>query len=297
MAGVGQVVRRSAIAVPVVVDAAGTAAAWVVILGVTGRWAPAMGLTLAGTCFALTVSDVAGRAWIRHRYEGHPFTVQEQSALAEVITWLSRAGLGPPMVQLYVTRRQTVPWPVRPVGRRAVVMSPALVRAAATGAIPARQVAAVLGHVAGQAGRRRARFLPAGDLLTMPWQAIRAAAAAVGRGLLRFPLLRLAWSTRWIVAGTALVQSARDGHPVIGALAATIIALTYTLPRARAARARHLIDRALRDVAPETVEADSPPAPTPQRTVRESRPALGHCCQHASGPAVAAPPAIAARPQ
>jgi hypothetical protein len=154
----------------------------------------------------------------------------EAVALAPAIALLCQKGLGPPAVELYA-RDGEVGISAGAAGRRSVVVSAGLLRAAQLGQLPADQAAAVIAAAVGRIRLGQTRFYIAVEFWTIPWQTVRAVALAVAKTVSLFPLTEFAWRIRFVVATVAVAQSLPDGRIAGGVVVAVFIALTYLAPR------------------------------------------------------------------
>jgi hypothetical protein len=154
----------------------------------------------------------------------------EAAALAPAIALLCQRGLGPPAVELYA-RDGEVGISAGAAGRRSVVVSAGLLKAAQLGQLPADQAAAVIAAAVGRIRLGQNRFDVVVEYWTIPWQLVRAVFLAIARMVSWLPLARFAWRIRFVVATVAVAQSATDGRIAAGVVAAVFIALTYLVPR------------------------------------------------------------------
>ena len=82
----------------------------------------------------------------------------ERTGMAPVIAALCHLELGPPVVELFVSRRHGSPAAIAR-GRRSVVLAPEFVHGVLTGQLPHREAVAVLAHASLVARARYLRFL------------------------------------------------------------------------------------------------------------------------------------------
>jgi hypothetical protein len=191
------------------------------------------GLTLFVGGLALTVVLCAGgleRPVVRLLGRARVLSEVEAAALAPAIALLCQKGLGPPAVDLYA-RDGEVGISAGAAGRRSVVVSTGLLQAARVGQLPADQAAGVIAAAVGRIRLGQTRFDVAVELWTIPWQLVRAVCLAIAKTVGLFPLTRLAWRIRFVVAAAAVVQSVAEGRIAAGVLVAVFIALTYLAPR------------------------------------------------------------------
>ena len=109
--------------------------------------------------------------------------------------------------------------------------------------------------------------------LAWPWDRTATAAGWVARRIATLPLVRWAWSIRWVVAGIAVIQSAAAGRYVSSGNITVVIGLSYWMPwwRIRWQRAAHAAASGLTAAAdgarsaPVTMDYSSRPAPAGRR--------------------------------
>jgi hypothetical protein len=194
---------------------------------------PLPGLTLFVSGLALTVVLCAGgleRLGVRLLGRSRALSEMEAAALAPAIALLCQKGLGPPAVELYA-RNGEVGISAGAAGRRSVVVSAGLLRAAELGQLPADQATGVIAAAVGRIRLGQTRFDVAVEFWTIPWQLVRAVCLAVAKTVGSFPLTRFAWRIRFVVATVAVAQSLLDGRIAGGGVVAVFIALTYLAPR------------------------------------------------------------------
>lgn len=172
-------------------------------------------------------------AAVRALLGARALTPAEAEALAPATVLLCRRGLGPPLVLFYL-------WPgeqavsANGAGRRAVLVSAELVSQVRLGRLPTDQAAAVIAHAAGLVRAGTFRSEPATRLWTTPWRVLSRVARAVGEACTRLPLVGMMWRARFVLGLIALGQGVSDGDPealLAGALSATVVALSYLVPR------------------------------------------------------------------
>jgi hypothetical protein len=154
----------------------------------------------------------------------------EAAALAPAIALLCQRGLGPPAVDLYA-RNSEVGISAGAAGRRCIVLSAGLLKAAQLGQLPADQAAGVIAAAVGRIRLGQSRFDVAVEFWTIPWQLVRAVSLAIAKMVSWLPLARFAWRIRFVVATVAVAQSVTDGRTAAGVVAAVFIALTYLVPQ------------------------------------------------------------------
>ena len=154
----------------------------------------------------------------------------EAAALAPAIVPLCQKCLGPPTVHLYV-RDGEVGISAGAAGRRSVVVSAGLLRAAQSRQLPADQAAGVIAAAVGRIRLGQSRFDLAVEFWSIPWQLVWAVCLPIAKTVGMFPLVRFAWRIRFVVAGVAVAQSVPDGRIAGGVVAFVFIALTHLAPR------------------------------------------------------------------
>jgi Zn-dependent protease with chaperone function len=154
----------------------------------------------------------------------------EAAALGPAIALLCQRGLGPPLVELYA-RDGEVGIGAGAAGRRSVVVSAGLLRAAQMGRLSDEEAAGVIAAAVGRIRLGQTRFDVAVELWTIPWQLVRAVTLAIAKTVGWLPLTRFAWRIRFLVATVAVAQSAADDRIAGGLVVAAFIALTYLAPR------------------------------------------------------------------
>lgn len=170
-------------------------------------------------------------------------TPTELKALAPAVAILSRNRLGPPFIELAGHTRSTVAVHAHGVGRRTVILSAGLVRAARLQQLPPQEIAAVIAHSATSVRARAVRHDLVLRYWALPWKVACLAVVGIGRCLwpLR-PVLSAGWALRALPAIVAAVQSAQQGYPAIAVAIVTLLVVTYAHPWAERAWARHLED-------------------------------------------------------
>ena len=158
-----------------------------------------------------------------------PARPDELRMVAPALTTLCAAGIGPPLIQMWVRDKQHGVWAAG-MGRRTVVISSGLLEAVGDGELPQAQAAAVIGHAAALTRGGWTRSDPFLAFWSLPWQLLRAAATAVAGALRKLPLVSLAWRMRFVVIAIAVVQNLHTGLPWLAALIGTIGAASYAIP-------------------------------------------------------------------
>lgn len=193
------------------------------------------GLTVMALLCAGRLEHLAVRLLYRARLP----SPAEAAVLAPALTLLSRQGLGPPRVTIYVRDHPGVA--DAGLGRRCVLVNSGLVGALELRRLPAEEAAAVIAHAVGCVRLGLTRSDPAIAYWTFPWRLVTAVCSAIAQSISWLPLVHLAWRIRFVVAGVAVVQSFVDGRPGVSVLIAGFIAMTYLGPRWRRAWARRLL--------------------------------------------------------
>jgi hypothetical protein len=183
------------------------------------------GLTLAAVLSAGGLEQPAVRLLGRARV----LSEAEAAALAPAIALLCQRGLGPPAVDLYA-RNSEVGISASAAGRRSVVVSAGLLKAAQLGQLPADQAAGVIAAAVGRIRLGQSRFDVAVEFWTISWQLVRAVCLAIAKMVSLLPLAQFAWRIRFVVATVAAAQSVADGRIAAGVVVAAFIALTYLAP-------------------------------------------------------------------
>ena len=194
---------------------------------------PLPGLTLFVGGLGVTVVMCAGgleRPAVRLLGRARVLSEAETAALAPAIAQLCQKGLGPPAVEFYA-RDGEVAISAGAAGRHSVVVSAGLLQAAQLGQLPADQAAGVIAAAVGRIRLGQTRFDVAVEFWTIPWQLVRAVCLAIAKMVGLFPLTRLAWRIRFVVAAAAAAQSVAEGRIAAGVVVAVFIALTYLAPR------------------------------------------------------------------
>lgn len=139
--------------------------------------------------------------------------------------------------------------PIATAGRRHLLLRSDVVDAYCANNVTAREVVQLITHGIGRLRHGHTRL----DLLwvfwTIPWDAIRGLAHAIGRRLAWIPLVQFAWRTRFLVGTIAVVLEARAGRWPSPIIIATFVILSYLMPLWHASWEKHLTDAADRYVA------------------------------------------------
>jgi hypothetical protein len=194
---------------------------------------PLPGLTLFVGGLALMVVLCAGgleRPAIRLLGRPRVFSGAEAVALAPAIALLCQKGIGPPLVELYA-RDGEVGISAGATGRRTIMVSAGLLKAAQLGELPADQAAGVIAAAVGRIRLGQTKFDVALEFWTIPWQLVCAVCRAIAKTVGLFPLTHFAWRIRCVVGAVAVAQSAADGRIAAGVVVAEFIGLTYLAPR------------------------------------------------------------------
>lgn len=193
----------------------------------------------AGSCvfyggLAVAILLGTGRAEtvaVRLLFSARKMTRSEDVGLSAVVSQLCHLQLGPPLVDVYVSRRRGGPHAVAR-GGRSVIMSAELAVAIQTGRIAEDEAVAVLAHAGGTARSGLVRLDPLIAFWTLPWRVL-ATVGRPARGLVGF-----AWKIRPVVIGVAIWQTLTDppaadvGDGVaIAVVLAVALVLTYAWPR------------------------------------------------------------------
>jgi Zn-dependent protease with chaperone function len=194
---------------------------------------PLPGLMLFVGGLALTVMLCAGGLEppaVRLLGSARVLSEVESAVLAPAIALLCQKGLGPPAIKLYA-RDGEVGISAGAAGRRSVVVSTGLLKAAQLGQLPADQAAGVIASAVGRIRLGQTRFAIADEFWTIPWHLVRAVCLTTAKTVALLPLIQFAWRIRFVVTAIAVVQSAAEGRISAGAVVAVFIAFTYIAPR------------------------------------------------------------------
>src|SRR5665647_1099680 len=246
---------------------------------------PLPGLTLFVGGLALMVVLCAGgleRPAVRLLGRARALSEAEVAALAPAIGLLCQKGLGPPAVEFHA-RDGEVAISAGAAGRRSVVVSAGLLRAAQLGQLPADQAAGVIAAAVGRIRLGQTRFDVAVEFWTIPWKLVRAVYLAIAKTVGLFPLTRFAWRIRFVVAAVAVAQSATDGRIAAGVIVAVFIALTCLTPwwqrqwdmRSQDDADRFVADHGFGDALGRFLRRCPPEARTLQRIHRLTGPTAG----------------------
>ena len=152
----------------------------------------------------------------------------EAAVLAAAVTRLCRAGIGPPVVDIYVSR--TGGQSAWAAGSRGVVVPWSMVAAVAEGRLSAEEAAAAMAHAVGVLDVAHGRLQLVYEFWTLPWMLVAGVATSVGRAFAATPLVGWAWKVRGLYGVIALVQCTRDGYWFVGVIACGFLAETYLQP-------------------------------------------------------------------
>jgi Zn-dependent protease with chaperone function len=161
-------------------------------------------------------------------FASRPLRAGQVDDLAQVLTLLCRAHLGPPAVHLRVRTGRAVV--ATGFGRRTVVVTSALVDAVGDARLPAEQAAAVIAHAASLVRTGLVRTDPLVAAWAWPWLVLQAGARELARGGRRLPFTTTAWRARVVVVTIAVVQFAAGGHVGFAVTVGAIGALSYAIP-------------------------------------------------------------------
>lgn len=164
----------------------------------------------------------------------------EAAVLTPATVLLCRAALGPPLVRVRI-QPHDLALVAQPWGCRTVVVPRGLVLAVHEGTVSHEQVAGSLVHAAGACRRGMTRRQPALALWCMPWLLLEGIVSTLAGALRSFPLLRLAWHARFVVASVAAAQAALGAHLWLAAVVAGLAASTYVQPALNRTWNRHVL--------------------------------------------------------
>ncbi|MBC7594734.1 MAG: hypothetical protein H7288_12480 [Kineosporiaceae bacterium] len=168
---------------------------------------------------------------VRLVFRARRLTCAQQDDLRDVITGLCKIGLGPPIIDLYISRR-TAALTATARGRRSVIVTDALVTATTSGRIPNDEVVAAIAHACLVARSGMSRQDPVIALCGLPCLMLRNIGRPVG-GIVGF-----SWRVRPVVVGVAIWQgittgpgagSPMGGDGTAAALAALLV-MSYATP-------------------------------------------------------------------
>jgi hypothetical protein len=183
------------------------------------------GLVTAGLLLAGRGEPLAARVLFGSR----PARPEELAVLAPALTLLSRAALGPPLIDLRVREGQPAV-AAGGMGRRTVTVTGGLLDAARDGTLPLEQAAAVIGHAAAVVVHRWVRCDAAIAFWSLPWQVLRVLAEAVASGVRRLPGTSLVWRARAGVLIVAAVQQTQAHQWMLAVVTGVIGAASYATP-------------------------------------------------------------------
>ncbi len=197
------------------------------------------------TVVMLLLAGVGESIAVRVLFGARKLTESERTGLAAVMGELCYLELGPPLIEVFVTRRRGAPASAAR-GRRSVVLAAELVHGILTGQLPHREAVAVLAHASLITRCGLTRQDPAIAFWSTPWRLL----AVLGRPL--HGLLGFAWKVRFVVVGIAIWQSLTNSSPSYGPLVASALALllglTYLVPHWTASWEKHLYGTGDREV-------------------------------------------------
>ena len=185
---------------------------------------------------------------VRVLFSARALNENERIGMAPVIVALCHLELGPPVVELFVSRRHGSPAAIAH-GRRSIVLAPELVHAILTRQLPHREAVAVIAHASLVARSGLSRQDLAIHFWSTPWRIL----VAIGRPL--HGVFGFAWKIRVIVFGIAIWQSFGAGlsshgldGSVVAAMLFILLALTYLMPRWAAGWQTHVEKSADREL-------------------------------------------------
>lgn len=219
--------------------AALSAVLWLLLLAAVPPEAAAV-LLAVGAAGAVVLWRGAGEGLASRWFLGaRRLRSDEAAALAEVMTRLCRARLGPPLVELLIAPGPGIA--ARGSGRRTVVLTTGLLDAVRDGQVPPEQATAVLAHAAGTVRAGLVRNDLALGWATLPYSALSTAATIVTWPLRRLPAIHAIWRWRVVPVVVAVVQQTSQGLLALAAGTAAIGALSYAVPASQQAWTATLI--------------------------------------------------------
>lgn len=215
---------------------------------ITGSLMPplaAWALLLIGPAIALGLGlgfweDVACR-FLRG---ARPLTPTEVQILAPTLEILQQQGLLNPPVEIVGHSGTSPGVHAMGEGRRTVIVSAGLLKAARDRRLPVSELAAVVAHAIGQVRTGQVRSDLVLTYWTLPWRLACLLVNTIGH-LLRpmRPIFRAGWMfVRPVVGIGAAVQATQQGYPAIGVAVIVLLLLTYAHPWAERTWARRLVD-------------------------------------------------------
>lgn len=220
-----QIRKALTVAVPVGASTTITVLVGAVVPGPVGAVLFFGGLAIAAALALGVGEDLAAVILLR----GRGLTAREETAMAPVVTFLCRAGWGPPLIRLWA-RPGLAQVAAVGAGRRTVMVSSGLVDAVRDGTLPVDEAAAAIAHAAGpvRAGLRRMDLLL--GFWTIPWRLLQGLTEAIAAVFGWLPGVGLAWRARALVSVIAVIQMSSQGHWPIAAVITTITVLSYAAP-------------------------------------------------------------------
>lgn len=219
---------------------------WLIIGAGLPAWAQ-MVLFYGGlAAVILMTAGVAERRAAQVLFAARRLNQVELTAMAPIITELSRLGLGPPLTDIYVARRPRAPVAIAH-GRRSVIVADEVVQTLLNGQLPPSEVVAVLCHAAAVARTGLSRQDAAIACYSIPWRLLKRGGGPIG------VLLGVAWKVRFVVFGVAIWQCLVEGPRVAGPWAAVVLGLvlaaTYTTPRCASRWEQYVVEVGDRELA------------------------------------------------
>lgn len=194
------------------------------------------------------VAGVGESLAVRVLFSARALNENERTVMAPVIAELCHLELGPPVVELFASRRHGSSAAIAH-GRRSIVLAPELVHRILTRQLPQREAVAVIAHASLVARAGLSHQYLAIHFWSTPWRIL----ATIGRPLRG--VLGFAWKIRVIVFGIAIWQSFSAGpsiHGLDGSVVAVmlfiLLALTYLMPRWAAGWQTHVDKTADREI-------------------------------------------------
>lgn len=174
---------------------------------------------------------------VRLVHRSRRLSAGEAAALEPTLRLLCERGLTAPPVTVWVseTAADTTATAAHPFGTHSVLLNGHLIQELQDGRLRPEQAAGVIAAALGWIRCGLTRFDLALGFWTAPWHLLRVVVEAVAAVVAWFPLTRLAWRLRIVVATIAVVQAIEAGRQGSGIVVAVMFALTYLVPLTRRA--------------------------------------------------------------
>jgi hypothetical protein len=155
----------------------------------------------------------------------------ERAALAPTLALLKVLDLDPGRVLMRLT--DTGGLPATPIGRRTVIVEPALIQGLYEQRLTREDAAAALGHAVASQRVGPSRFDLAARLWAFPWTLLYAVVRQIARAFSWVPAAGFAWHLRIVIGAIVVVQGFQPGgDPTLGVATGVLIAISYIAPAA-----------------------------------------------------------------